>query len=307
MINQENAFMSSKVEDLVREPNPIFVFDADVSRRDWRADLWDLYRYRYLLQNLIVRDLKVRYKNSVLGVLWSLLNPLMMMIVYTVLFTVLIPNDSIRHYPVFILVALIPWNFLSGSLVGGTVSVTSNAPLIKKVYFPRILLPVSAVISNLVNFFLVSLVLLIFIYAFGIGLTIHALWVPLILLTQVIFILGLSMLFSALHAFYRDVMMILEVLMLAWFFLTPVFYPFEWLGTQAVLLGYSPAQIMRWLNPMASIIDGYRTVLWGALDSSGPGQMDLAFLARTFITAVLTLIVGYIVFIRTEHLFGEKL
>lgn len=299
--------MSSKVEDLVREPNPIFVFDADVSRRDWRADLWDLYRYRYLLQNLIVRDLKVRYKNSVLGVLWSLLNPLMMMIVYTVLFTVLIPNDSIRHYPVFILVALIPWNFLSGSLVGGTVSVTSNAPLIKKVYFPRILLPVSAVISNLVNFFLVSLVLLIFIYAFGIGLTIHALWVPLILLTQVIFILGLSMLFSALHAFYRDVMMILEVLMLAWFFLTPVFYPFEWLGTQAVLLGYSPAQIMRWLNPMASIIDGYRTVLWGALDSSGPGQMDLAFLARTFITAVLTLIVGYIVFIRTEHLFGEKL
>lgn len=299
--------MSSKVEDLVREPNPIFVFDADVSRRDWRADLWDLYRYRYLLQNLIVRDLKVRYKNSVLGVLWSLLNPLMMMIVYTVLFTVLIPNDSIRHYPVFILVALIPWNFLSGSLVGGTVSVTSNAPLIKKVYFPRILLPVSAVISNLVNFFLVSLVLLVFIYAFGIGLTIHALWVPLILLTQVIFILGLSMLFSALHAFYRDVMMILEVVMLAWFFLTPVFYPFEWLGTQAVLLGYSPAQIMRWLNPMASIIDGYRTVLWGALDSRGPGQMDLAFLARTFVTAVLTLIVGYIVFIRTEHLFGEKL
>ncbi len=299
--------MSSRAEDLPKQPPPIFVFDADASQRNWRTDLRELVHYRYLLQNLIIRDLKVRYKNSILGVLWSLLNPLMMMLVYTVLFTVLIPNDNIRHYPVFILVALIPWNFLTGSLTSSTVSVTNNASLIKKVYFPRILLPVSTVASNLVNFLLGSLVLLVLIYAFGIGLTFYALWLPLILLTQVIFILGLSMLFSALHAFYRDVMMILEVVMLAWFFLTPVFYPFERLGTQAILFGYSPAQIMRWLNPMASIIDSYRTVLWGTLSSNGPGQMDLAFLSRTFITAVLTFIVGYIVFIRTEHLFGEKL
>lgn len=287
------------------------IFDADANRRSWRTDWRELVQYRFLLRNLVVRDLKVRYKNSILGVLWSLLNPLMMMLVYTVLFTILIPNDDIRHYPVFILVALIPWNFLSGSIIGGTNSVTSNGPLIKKVYFPRILLPVSAVASSLVNFLLACLVLLLFIYVFGIGLTIHALWFPLILLTQVIFSLGLAMLLSALHAFYRDIMMILDVVMLAWFFLTPVFYPFEWLsqGRQIVLLGstFTPAQIMRWLNPMASIIDGYRTILWGTLGSNAPGSMDPIFLLRTFITAVLVFIFGYAVFTRTEHLFGEKL
>ncbi len=276
----------------------------------WRRETsrWgDLYRYRYLLYNLIVRDLKVRYKNSVLGILWSLLNPILMMAVFWVVFTILIPQQ-LRHYAVFILVGILPWNFFSHSLLGGTVSITVNSVLIKKVYFPRELLPVATIAGNLVNFLLAFIVLVALLYITGIGLTRHALWVPVILLTQVLFVLGLSLFLSALHVHYRDVMMILDVGVLAWFFLTPVFYPFEWLVNSSVLvLGQSPATIMRWLNPMASIIDGYRTVLWGTLDSAGPAAMDPRFLLRTLVTAALIFVGGYLFFRRLQPTFGERL
>lgn len=268
----------------------------------------ELYQYRFLLQNLITRDLKVRYKNSLLGVLWSLLNPLLMMVVFSLVFT-FFRDESFRQYPIFFLVGLIPWNFFSSSLMAGTNSITANAPLIKKVYFPRELLPASAILSNLVNFLIALILLVVFLYLSGLGLTIHALWVPVILLTQLIFTFGLSLLCGALHVFYRDVVMILDVLLLAGFFLTPIFYPLESYGAEVVIAGISfiPAQLMRWLNPMASIIDAYRTVLWGTWDSSGPATMDPAFFIRTFVTSIVTLLLGYIVFTRTQHLFGETL
>lgn len=283
-------------------------FDSADVQSQW-GKIREIFAYRYLLKNLVIRELKARYKNSILGVVWSLLHPLLMMTVYTILFTVLIPNESVEKYPIFILVALIPWQFHTSTLMNSAGSITGNAQLIKKVYFPRILLPTAAMLSNLVNFLLASLVLLILLYAFGIGLTIHALWVPLILFTQIIFMLGLAFIFSTLQAFYRDTMMILEVGLLAWFFLTPVFYPFERFGSEAMLWGisFNPARVMRWINPMASIVDSYRTVLWGTVGSNGPGSMDPLALLRTFITAVLIFILGYIVFSRSEYLFGEKL
>jgi lipopolysaccharide transport system permease protein len=288
---------------------PVEIVDAENTAVNWRRRLEELYAYRYLLQNMIIRDLKVRYKNSVLGVLWSFLNPLLMMLVFTIVFSVMMRSD-IRQYAVFVLVGLLPWNFFSGAVLAGTSSITANAPLVKKVYFPREALPISAVLSGLVNFGLAFLVLLVFLYASGIGLSRYALWVPALLFTQVIFTLGLCLFLSALHVFYRDVIMILDVGMLAWFFLTPVFYPLEWLGNPLEIAGWtiSPAMLMRWVNPMASLIDGYRTVLWGTYPAStGPVGMDPAYLLRTFVTAVVVLIVGYVVFIRAEHLFGEKL
>ncbi|MCB8927709.1 MAG: ABC transporter permease [Ardenticatenaceae bacterium] len=283
-------------------------FDSDDIQSQW-GKIREIFAYRNLLKNLIIRDLKARYKNSVLGIVWSLLNPLLMMTVYTVLFTVLIPNDEIKIYPIFILVALIPWQFHTATLMSGTGSIVNNASIIKKVYFPRILLPTAVMLSNFVNFLLASVILLILLYAYGIGLTIHALWLPLILITQLLFLLGLVYILSTLQAFYRDTLMILEVGLLAWFFLTPVFYPFERFGDQADLWGltFNPARIMRWVNPMASIVDGYRTVLWGNVGSNGPGPMDPLALLRTFVTAVLIFIIGYVVFSRSEHLFGEKL
>jgi len=274
-----------------------------------RARIRELIHYRYLLQNLVVRDLKVRYKNSILGIAWSMLNPLLMMLVFTLVFGVLSPNQGIRDYPVFFLVGLLPWNLFSGSLMGGTVAFGGNANLIKKVYFPRELLPLGIILSNLVNFLIALLVLVVFLYASGLGLTLNALWVPVILLIQIIFTLGLSLLLGSLYVFFRDIVMILDVVMLAWFFLTPVIYPLEQLGSERTIAGvtFVPAMVMRWLNPMASIIDGYRTVLWGTTGSNSAAAMDPAYIIRTAATALVTFVVGYAVFARTQHLFGEKL
>ena len=283
-------------------------FDSAETQSQW-GKIAEIFAYRNLLKHLVIRELKARYKNSVLGIVWSLLHPLLMMTVYTILFTVLIPNEGVQKYPIFILVALIPWQFHNSSLMSSAGSIVNNSSIIKKVYFPRVLLPTASMLSNLVNFLLASIVLLVLLYAFGIGLTIHALWVPLILLTQIIFTLGLAFIFSTLQAFYRDTLMLLEVGLLAWFFLTPVFYSFERFATRSEIWGITinPARLMRWANPMASIVDGYRTVLWGNVGSSGPGPMDPLALLRTFVTAVIIFIIGYVVFSRSEHLFGEKL
>ena len=184
----------------------VYLYDADRHWGNWRDNLGiklrDLRHYQYLLRILVVRDRKARYKNSVLGILWSILNPLFLMIVFTILFTVL-ANSEIRQYPIFVLVGLIPWNFFSGALTSGTTSVTGNSSLVKKVYFPREMLPTSALLSNLVNFLFAFAVLVLFLYLFGIGLTVHALWVPVLLLTQLIFTLGLCLLLGSLTVFYR--------------------------------------------------------------------------------------------------------
>ena len=172
---------------------------------------------------------------------------------------------------------------------------------------------VSAVMSgqeSLLVYVAGFLVLVVFLYLFGLGLTYHALWLPLILFTQLIFSLGLTFLLSTITTFYRDVVMMLDVVLQAWFFLSPVFYSFETLfGESASFLGvtFNPAQIMRWVNPMASIIDAYRTVLWGTVGSDGPVAMHLPFLLRTLVTSILVLVISYVIFVRAEHKFGEKL
>jgi len=300
--------MSAEIKKRKDEIVPTYIFDSEGKQGGVKAKVEDLLDYRYLLRNLVKRDLKARYKNSAFGILWSLLNPLGMMLVFTLLFTVM-GNDSTRDYAIFVLVGLIPWNFFSGSMVSGTTSVVGNSSLVKKVYFPRELLPFSSLLSNLVNFAIAFVVLVIFLYVFRIGLTVHALWVPAILITQLIFTLGLVLLLGGLNVFYRDVMMILEVVILAWFFLTPVFYSLELFGETATLFGitFNPAQVMRWINPMASIIDGYRTVLWGTYESAGPVGMNPAYLLRTFVTAVIILFFGYYLFSRLDHKFGEVL
>ena len=300
--------MTAEIKKGKDETVPTYIFDSEGKHGGIKAKVEELLDYRYLLRNLVKRDLKARYKNSLFGILWSLLNPLAMMLVFTLLFSVM-GRDGTRQYAIFVLVGLIPWNFFSGSLISGTTSVVGNSSLVKKVYFPRELLPLSSLLSNLVNFSIAFMVLVVFLYAFGLGLTIHALWVPAILITQIIFTLGLVLLLGGLNVFYRDVLMILEVVVLAWFFLTPVFYSLELFGDTATLFGitFNPAQVMRWINPMASIIDGYRTVLWGTYDSAGPVSMNPAFLLRTFVTAVVVLVFGYFVFNRLDHKFGERL
>ncbi len=160
-----------------------------------------MWQYRDLTRNLVVRDLKVRYKNSFLGVAWSWINPLLMMIVYTIFFTVLLRNTSLPHYPVFLLSGLLAWNFFSESLSSATGSIVNNAHLIKKVYFPREVLPVSTVLASLVNFLIALPVLFTMTLIFGVRLTPWVLLLPVTILIQVIFTIGLTLILSTLNVF----------------------------------------------------------------------------------------------------------
>ncbi|MHB9032271.1 MAG: ABC transporter permease, partial [Anaerolineae bacterium] len=236
------------------------------------AKLRELRSYRELLYNLVVRDLKVRYKNSVLGFLWSLLNPLLLMLVFTTVFTVMLPNLSVPKFPVFVLCALLPWNFFNTSVIGSINSIAGNGHLIKKVFFPREILPLSVVLSNFCNFVLALPVLILFLILFKVPITIWLIWLPIIMAIQIIFTTGISLIVSTINVFYRDTGIIMEVIMQAWFFLTPVVYPLEVLPEWRTVLGLAvPVRRLTYiLNPMASIIASYRSVLYGYVNGSPP-------------------------------------
>ena len=271
------------------------------ARTDMIGRITELYQYRELIRNLVIRDLKVRYKNSALGVLWSLHNPLSMTRVFTVVFTLML-ESGIEDYPVFFMCGYLPWGFLSASLTGSTNSVVGNAHLIKKVYFPREVLPLSEVLSNLVNFLLALIVLFGMILVFQVKLTPAVLLLPVIILAQVLFTLGLSFFLATANVFYRDTEHILQVLMQAWFFLTPVFYPITILPESSQILGMT-VNIQLWarrLNPMASLVASYRDILYRGV----PTGLD--FLFRTVVTCVVVFVIGYLVFCRFSRSFGEE-
>ncbi len=256
--------------------------------------LQELYQYRELVKNLVVRDLKLRYRSSVLGFLWCLVNPLLMMGVFTLVFTVLLTNNNIEHFPVFILIGILAWNLHSTALVGAINSVVGGAQLIQKVYFPREVLPIATVLSNTVNFLLSLIALFALVLIFQVQLTATLIFLPLVILVQVIFTVGIALFLSALNVFYRDTASIMETMMLAWFFLTPIFYRIE-----DVFPAYS--RLMYILNPLASIIAAYRDILYYGTMS------NLDFFSRTAVTAVVVLVLGYLFFIRSSRSFSEAL
>ena len=262
----------------------------------------ELFRYRELIRNLVIRDLKVRYKSSVLGVLWALLNPLAMMTVFTVVFTFMMPNNSIDRFPAFVLCALLPWNFFRDSVMGSVSSIVSNSALIKKVYFPHEILPLSLILSNLVNFLLALIVLFAVLFVFRIRLTVWAVLLPLVIFTELLFIAGLAFMLATANVFYRDTAMIMEVVMTAWFFATPIFWPIEILPKHKLLLGLdlNVHRLTYILNPMASLISTYRVILYNG------ARPAVDFFLRTFITSLATLVIGYLVFVRHSSKFAEE-
>lgn len=253
----------------------------------------EVVHYRELIRNLVARDLKVRYRSSILGFLWCLLNPLLMMAVFTFVFTVLM-KSTIPKYPVFILIGILAWNFHATAVTGCIASVVSNSGLVMKVYFPREVLPISNVLSNAVNFALALIALFAMLFAYQVHVGWSLLFLPVILLVQVTFSIGLGLFLSSLTVFFRDVEIITEAVLTAWFFLTPIIYRMEDLFPL-----YS--RIMYIANPMASIVSAYRDVLYSG------GMPALDFFARTAATSLLVLAVGYIFFRRTAKRFGEEL
>jgi lipopolysaccharide transport system permease protein len=264
--------------------------------------LRELVRYRELILNLTIRELKARYKSSALGFLWSLLNPLGMMLVFTFVFTVMWPNNQMEKYPLFLLCGLLPWNFFSAGVMTSINSVVGNANLVKKVYFPREALPISTVFANLVNFLLGLVVLFAVLFVFRARFSPWLWLLPVVILIQTCFILGIAFILSAANVYYRDTIMIMDTVMLAWFFLTPVVYPITNLPTSYTVFGITlnVHRLVYILNPMASLIAAYRDLLyWGY-------RTDLDFLLRTAVTSLGILAFGYWFFVRFSGRFGEE-
>jgi len=219
---------------------------------DW-ANLKRLLRYRYLISSLVSHNLKARYQGSLLGFLWSFLNPLLLMLVYTLVFSVYM-RIEMDNYAAYLFCGLLPWIWFSSALTEGVNSLIQGNTLLSKVPFPPEILPTVPVITHLVNFLLGLLILFIFLYLFHIYPGTALLLLPFLIGLQFIFTLGLSLISSVLNVFFRDIQYILTNLLNLWFFLCPVIYPLDMVPDKFRLLLL--------LNPMALLIIAYQDVLF---------------------------------------------
>lgn len=254
--------------------------------------LKEIIKFKNLVYNLVSRDLKVKYKGSILGFFWSLLNPLVMLIVYTIAFKYII-KIRVENFPLFFLCGFLPWTFLSLSLSMSVSSIKDNANLVKKVYFPREILPLSIVFSNLVQFLLTFIILIPALALFKVKLGFPLLFLPLIIVFQLAFTLGLSYILSALNVFYSDVRHLLEILLQIWFWLTPIIYPVSFVPERF--------QTLYRLNPMVLFVECYRDSL---LYNQWPSHIELLSL---FFLGVVFLIIGHLVFHGYNRRFAEEI
>ena len=248
----------------------------------------DLIRHRELIWALALKELRIRYKRSLLGFLWALLNPALLMIILTVVFGSLM-RFSIHHYAIFLLSMLLPWTFFAQSLAYSVESVVGNAQLLKKIRVPKFVFPLAAVIANIINFFLslIPLALLIVLLRFPLHWT--WLYLPVPMLGLFLFTLGASFFFAAANVFYRDVSHIIQIILSAWFYVSPIIYS----------LDFIPAK-HRWLfrlNPMLYVLNGFRlSIYYGLLPSPQSVFMSAA-------CGLVALMIGFAVFRRYEDLF----
>lgn len=262
------------------------------SRGFLKLNLRDLWEYRELLGFLVWRDIKVRYKQTALGAAWAILQPVMTMVVFSVFFGRLakVPSDGIP-YPVFAFAALLPWQLFAYALSESGNSLVSNQNLITKVYFPRLVIPIAAVLAGLVDFAIAFVVLLGLMFYYRIVPTAAVVFLPLFLLLAVMTALALGLWLSALNVKYRDVRYTMPFLTQFWMFATPVAYPSSLIPEQwRALYG---------LNPMAGVVEGFRWALLGKAQSPGP------MLAVSGAAVVVLLIGGLMYFRRTESTFAD--
>ena len=255
--------------------------------------LKEVYAYREMIISLVRRDLRGRYKGSVLGFLWTFINPLLQLMVYTMVFSVIL-RSGIEKYYLFLFVALIPWIFFSSSVTGGSSCIISQKDLVKKIYFPREVLPIAHVTTCFVNMLFSFIVVFFVIIISGIGVNLHAiLYLPIIMIVEYILALGMAMIFSALTVFLRDLEHILGIIIMAWQFLTPIMYSIE----------IVPETIMPifMANPMTPIIIAYRDILYYKQIP------ELNTLLHALILGIISLIFGSIVFDKLQRHFAEEL
>ena len=253
----------------------------------------ELWRYREMVFSLVKRDLKSRYKGSVLGFFWMFLNPLLQLCVYTIVFSTIMRMDIEKYY-LFLFVALVPWIFFSTCLSGGTTVIFNHQDMIKKIYFPREVLPLSYTLSQFVNMILSFVVIFVVVFVSGIRIEPTALlYLPLIMLVEFILALGVTFLVSGLTVYLRDLQQILGIVSMAWMYLTPVLYSVEMVPEEWMTLFY--------LNPMTSIVIAYRDILYYGR------APQMSTLLNAVVLGVAVLIVGKLSFSRLQRGFAEEL
>ena len=261
--------------------------------RGWAPiHLGDLWEYRELLYFLIWRDVKVRYKQTALGVAWVVLQPLATTLIFTVIFGNLAKISSGNlPYAVFAMAGLVPWNFFSGAFTRGSGSLVGSAHLISKVYFPRLIIPIAGVLGGLVDMAIVMVLLFALMLYYGIVPTLAVLTLPLFVLMAIGTALGVSLWFSALNVQYRDVNYLVPFIAQFWLYATPVVYPSSLIPEKwRVIYG---------LNPMAGVVEGFRWALFGT--GEGPGPMLLVSVAMV----AFILVSGAFFFRRMERTFAD--
>ena len=259
------------------------------------ANLAHLFRYRGLIQSLVARELKARYRGSVLGFFWSFVNPVLLLLVYSFVFSTIMPNTTtgIQPYALFMFCGILPWTWFSASLSEATNSLIAGGNLIKKVLFPAEVLPIVSVLTNMVNFFLGLLILVpSLIYFHRLHLSFDLLWFPVAVLVQLVFTLGLALVLSALTVHFRDIRDLLANILTLWFFATPIIY--SW--TQDNVKAYKS---LFDLNPFTHLAISYQEILF--FGSVGHWKWLLAL----GVVSVLLFLAGYWLFDRLRDSFSE--
>ncbi len=284
--------MPSKEESLYEEYFGHGHITVIESSKGWRMlDLKELWAYRELLWVLTMRDVKVRYKQTVLGVTWAIIQPVMTMIIFTIIFGNLakLPSDG-YPYPIFVYAALVPWTFFANGISTSAGSVVGSANLVSKVYFPRLIIPLSSVGAGLVDLAIASVILLLMMIWYGVGWSVNLLAVPVLLVAVVFTALGVGTLLSALTVSYRDFRYVIPFLTQIWMYSTPVVYsadmvPEKW-------------QWVLFLNPMAGLIDAFRSAFLGK-------PFDLTAIGMSFAISTVVFICGIAYFEKIERRFAD--
>ena len=259
----------------------------------WRAlNLREFWQYRELLYFLSWRDIKVRYKQTALGALWAILQPFLTMLVFSLFFGNLakMPSDGIP-YPIFAFAALVPWTFFSNGLTQSGNSLIQSAGMLKKVYFPRLIVPISSILSGVVDFLFAFLVLIGLMFGYGIVPTANVVWLPFLLLLAFGTALGVGLWLSAMNVQFRDVRYTIPFLAQFWLFATPIAYPSSLLS--------EPWRTIYGINPMVGVVEGFRWALLGTATAPGP------LIIVSALTMLTILITGMFYFRRMESTFAD--
>ena len=253
----------------------------------------ELYDYRAMIYSLVLRELRGRYKGSVFGFAWTFLNPLLQLMVYTVVFSTIM-RAGIKDYYLFLFVALIPWLFFSSSVAGGASCILVQKDLVKKIYFPRMVLPIAHVTGAFINMLLSFIVVFAVLLLSGKGVSLHALvYLPVIMIAEYAFALSMALLCSSTTVYFRDLEHILGIVIMAWQFLTPVMYSVDMVPPHLLKIFY--------LNPMTPIISAYRDILYYKQ------VPHLGTLLYGFGLSIALLTVGIVVFNKLQRNFAEEL